>query len=69
MSYTFIQTATADVCLSCWLKQKTQDIQNNQKIPEPHRSEIASKLSEKINQLDNRFGGGVGCDPWDPRGC
>jgi hypothetical protein len=40
ITYTYIQTAKADVCLSCWLKQKAQDIQNNQNIPEPHRSQI-----------------------------
>lgn len=69
MSYTFIQTAKADVCLSCWLKQKAQDIQNNQKIPETHRSEIATKLNDKVDQLSEHFNGHLGCSPWDPRGC
>lgn len=69
ISYSFIQTATADVCLSCWLKQKAQDIQNNQNIPEPHRSEIATKLNEKVDQLSEHFNGGLGCTWWDPRGC
>lgn len=70
-SYAFIHPVTADVCLSCWLKQKAQDIQNNQNIPEPHRSEIANKVTEKINQLDNHIGGNLGCSgPWfDPNGC
>lgn len=69
ISYTLIQTATADVCLSCWLKQKAQDIQNNQNIPEPHRSDIATKLNDKVDQLNEHFDGHLGCSPWDPRGC
>ncbi len=70
-SYAFIHPVTADVCLSCWIKQKAQDIQNNQNIPDPHRSEIATKLNDKINQLSNHIGGSLGCSgPWfDPNGC
>jgi hypothetical protein len=69
ISYSYIQKATADVCLSCWLKQKAQDIKNNQNIPDPHRSEISTKLNEKVDQLNNHFNGRLGCSPWDPRGC
>lgn len=38
ISYSYIQPAKADVCQSCSLEQKAQDFQNNQNIPEPHRS-------------------------------
>ncbi len=69
ISYIVIQTATADVCLTCLLKQKAQEIQNNQNIPEPHRSEIATKLKEKVDQLNEHFNGRLGCSFLDPRGC
>lgn len=68
VSHIIVQAAQARVCLSCIgdkLKQRAQEIQNNPNIPEPHKSQIVTKLNDKANQL----GDAIGCSPLDPRGC
>jgi len=43
-----VTLAAGLACPACTLKDNAQNIQNNQKIPETHRNEIASKYRAGI---------------------
>jgi hypothetical protein len=42
-----VTLAAGLACPACTLKDNAQNIQNNQKIPETHRNEIASKYNDR----------------------